>query len=246
MKTNQILKSDSRDLFGVKVRQESKTGHLNLSDLQSAYNQCRIENGWGEKTIDDVLRGKNNIERIFYLLDKQGFIKHGFPSFTNSIKPQIYGFTELVDKKGLTSVLKSLSVYRTTGRGSSRTTWCNPYIWVLVAMEMNPMLYAETVIWLTDGLIVFRNLAGDNYKLMSQAVAEKIGNEPDDFRIEAKMINEVVTGSKKTDRNTLSESELDIMSRCEKINATFIQNGIDYPERKKKLIDFVYTLRMSA
>lgn len=243
MKTNQILKSESRNLFGIHVRQESKTGHLNLSDLQKAYNQCRAEYGWSDKKIDDVLRGKDNLERIYYLLEKKGV---DFSFIDESIKPRICGFTELCENEGITKVLKSIGVYKTSGRGENKAVWCDPYIWVLVAMEMNPMLYARTVIWLSDGLITFRNLAGDNYKIMSKAVAENIGNEPEDFRIEAKMINEVVTGSKKTDRNTLSESDLDIMSKCEKINATFIQKGIDYPERKKKLTDFVSTLRISA
>ena len=46
----------------------------------------------------------------------------------------------------------------------NRSTWCNPYLWVLVAMEMNPELYAKVVVWLTDKLIINRIEAGNFYK----------------------------------------------------------------------------------
>ena len=56
MKTNIIMTSEQdRNLFGVTIRQETKTGFLNVSDLQEAYTRKRIQEGWSEKRIDHIL-----------------------------------------------------------------------------------------------------------------------------------------------------------------------------------------------
>ena len=41
MQTNVIMISEDRKLFGIKIRQETKTGFLNLSDLMQAYENQR-------------------------------------------------------------------------------------------------------------------------------------------------------------------------------------------------------------
>ena len=58
MKTNVVLKSADRNLFGLQVRQETKTGFLNLSDLQQVYNKQAEINGWSEKRINEILQQK--------------------------------------------------------------------------------------------------------------------------------------------------------------------------------------------
>lgn len=180
MKTNVIMNSPSRELFGVKIRQESKTGHLNLSDLQAAYAVAQVRHGWGRRDAYEVLNTSTNAERIFYILEKRQLVK-----------PEISGFMKSIEEQGLTKLLKSVAAYKTTGRGDNKTTWCDPYIWVLIAMELNPMLYAQTVIWLTDGLILNRIEAGDMYRGLSGAIA-RLGNP--DYVATARALNLVVFG----------------------------------------------------
>ena len=81
------------------------------------------------------------------------------------------GFIQSVEKESLIKVMKKMGAYKTMGRGENRRTMCNPYIWVLVAMELNPMLYAEVVTWLTDKLILNRIEAGDKYNVLSRAIS---------------------------------------------------------------------------
>ena len=59
-------------------------------------------------------------------------------------------------KEGIAKVLKGLGVYKTTGARENKVTFTNPYIWILLAMELNPMIYAIVVTWLTDSLIFDR------------------------------------------------------------------------------------------
>jgi len=161
MKTNITMESvKDRELFGVVIRQETKTGFMSLTDLQEAYIHARVLNGWSDKHLTEVFRDTDNIERIYYVLNEQGFIKSQFSEFM-----------EMVEEDGIIKVLKQAGAYRTTGRGENKRVMCNPYVWVLVAMELNPQLYAKVVTWLTDKLIINRIEAGNFYKTLSGALA---------------------------------------------------------------------------
>ena len=67
MKTNVTLQSTDRNLFGVTIRQETRTRFLSLTDLQIAYDNIRTKEGWSERTVDKILRNKINHERGFIL-----------------------------------------------------------------------------------------------------------------------------------------------------------------------------------
>lgn len=206
MKTNVVMRSTDRKLFGVTVRQETKTGLLNLTDLQDAYNLVRPVNGWSEKNINDILNRQTNIERIFYILESQHLVNTCFNVFTKE-----------VEKEGVIRLLKRLGAYKMSGLGARRSVACDPYIWVMVAMELNPMLYAKIMTWLTDSLILNRIEAGDFYKGFSRAIA-KFG--PDYVRI-AKALNYIVFNSHAAGiRNTATKAQLTELADLEK-NLTF-------------------------
>lgn len=202
MKTNVTLLSQSRELFGITIRQETKTGFLNLSDLQVAYDKAKAEEGWSNKIVQEVLSYMDNKERIYYILHKQGFIKSSLNEFI-----------ELVENKGITNTLKSLGVYSMKGRGSNRTTVCNPYIWMLLAMEMNPKLYGEVVTWLTDKLILNRIEAGDLYRDLSKSISKF---KDVDYGALAKALNYIVFGRHESGiRNTGTEEQLSELRNLE-------------------------------
>jgi len=212
MKTNITLLSQSRELFGVTIRQETKTGFLNLSDLQAAYNKAKAEHGWIHRDVNHVIGFKDNLERIFYVLQKQGFINCSLEQFTADAEEQ-----------GLVKTLKTFGVYKTTGRAEQRTTYCNAYIWVLIAMEMNPLLYGSVVVWLTDRLVLNRLEAGDMYKDLSKAVAQ-FPNA--DFSALAKTINNLVFGRHEYGiRNTGTEEQLKELHKIESNLAFSIDSG---------------------
>lgn len=104
------------------------------------------------------------IERIYYIIIEQIFNEVDKTTKTSFYEKDKNGkttkswfyenfkdcpsFKEYVKENGITKVLKQLHLYRMTGRGENRKVMCNPYIWVLVAMEMNPILYAKVVGWI--------------------------------------------------------------------------------------------------
>lgn len=215
MKTNVTMISEKdRNLFGVVIRQETQNGFLCLTDLQEAYTHARVLNGWSVKHIGHILNYTENIERIFYILVKQGIIedKGMYTSFYN----------ECVEN-GTVKVLKKLGVYRTTGRGAEKRVMCNPYIWVMVALDMNPQLYAEVVMWLTDKLILNRIEAGDFYKSLSAALY-KLPN-PNYSGVSIALNKKVFGRHELGIRNKASKEELAALRRLEDNIAFAINKG---------------------
>lgn len=153
--------SKDKILYGVVIRQDIKTSFMSLTGLQEAYTRKRVEMGWNDKRIENILSNKESAERIFYILKKQKYLKH----------ENLNEFMDMVESESLIKVMKWYKAYKTTGRGENRNVMCDPYIWVLVAIELNPMLYAEVTGWLNDKLILDRIGIGDKYNTLSRAVS---------------------------------------------------------------------------
>jgi hypothetical protein len=225
MKTNLILSSPDRVLFGVTIKQQSQTSFLNLSDLQDAYDSVRVQNGWTSKRIDHVTQTEDFKERSFYILEKQGLINTSFK-----------GFIEKCQKDGIVAVLKEAGAWQTTGARHTRTTWANPYIWIMVAMEMNPKIYAEAVMWLTDSLILNRIEAGNFYKDFTYQLKEKFIN-PNYAKI-ATEINKVVFGKHELGiRQMANQKDLKRLADFETLLANLLKD--DFIKSENELMNYV-------
>lgn len=75
MKTSVILSSTDRELFGVTIKQDTKSQMLSVTDLQNAYEKARWQHGWSERRIESVTTQSEFKERLFYILENQGVIK---------------------------------------------------------------------------------------------------------------------------------------------------------------------------
>lgn len=75
---------------------------------------------------------------------------------------------------------------------------------------------------------------------------EEAGKETDarHFQCENKLVNWVVTGEfKAIDEATLSNDQAELLRLVRERNAAFLLAGIDYPERKKRLLDYAMRQR---
>lgn len=225
MKTNITMRSnEDRELYGVVIKQETQTGFMSLTDLQEAYTYARVANGWSDYRIPHVFEAVQNQERIYYVLNHQGIIKTG-----------ITEFMEDISSKGITKVLKECGAYKTTGRAENKRVMCNPYIWVLVAMELNPQLYAKVITWMTDKLILNRIEAGNFCKALNSALSKF--DSPDFARV-AKELNIAIFGKHELGiRNTASEKELERLYRLEDRIAFAINYG--YVETIDEVVDVI-------
>lgn len=242
MNTNMTLSSTDRVLMGVQVRQETKTEFLNLSDLQAAYDSVKLKMGWDDRRIDRVMSTDSFKERIFYVIAEERpkelaeFL--GLEVIDNQcvITTPIGGFMERVDNQGITSVLKELGMWRTAGARETKTAWCNPYIWVLIAMEMNPYMYAKVVKWVSDTLIFNRIEAGNLYKTLTSQVARL--NDKPNYALIAITLNKKVFGRHEAGiRQLVSKTELKRLSKIEQELALFIEN--DFITSEEQLMNFI-------
>lgn len=160
MKTNVTMKSQDRNLFGVTIRQGTNPAFMSVTDLQQSYETARWQHGWSDRKIQDIVKYKDFQERLYHLLTER-----------NLIKVTIITFTEMLENEGITKTLKGLKLWKTTGRGTNKMVMCDPYIWTLLAMELNPLVYAKVVIWLTDSLIFDRIDAGNKTKPLNHAIS---------------------------------------------------------------------------
>jgi hypothetical protein len=213
MKTKVVLKSSDRDLFGVVIKQETQTSFLSVTDLQKAYEKARWAYGWSDRRVSDVMGSIDTKERVYYILKERDLVK-----------AEISVFMEMVEKEGITKVLKGLGLYKTTGRGENKTVMADPYVWMLLAMELNPMLYAKVVVWMTDTLMFDRVDAGNEFLPMNAAI-KSVCHAPDYPRF-ARAINIKVFGEHKTAmRNLASAKELRKIADIEKFITNAIKQG---------------------
>jgi len=220
MKSNIIIISEDRNLFGTKIRQQTQKGFLSLSDLQEAYTVSRVKNGWVEKNVARIMT--DNIEVLYYLLEKQGVIKIPMCSFIENI-----------EKQGFAKYMKTLGVYKTTGARDTRAVWVNPYIFVMVAMDLNPIFKAEVIGWLTDSLIINRIEAGNFYRDLSKAITRF--NNPDYISI-AKGLNWIVFNKHETGlRNLATAKQLEELKTIEGKLAFAIDMG--YIKTQEQLLE---------
>jgi hypothetical protein len=211
MKTSVLLQSTDRVLFDTTIKQDTKSQFLSLTDLQSAYETARWQYGWSDRKVSDVVQTMEFRQRLFYILENKGIIK------TN-----LSGFIEMIEKEGFVRTVKGLGIWKATGARGTNQVSCDPYVWVLIAMEMNPMIYAKVVLWLTDSLVFNRIEAGDEFMPMNAAIKTILG-APDYGRF-AKAINEKVFGHHQFGmRNLASAKELRKISDIEK----FVKNAIE-------------------
>ena len=225
MKNNVVLKSTDRNLFGITIEQNTKDYFLSVSSLQKAYDVARWQYGWSDRKVADIMQTKEFKERVFYILESKGFIKIN-----------ILGFMDMIEKEGIAKVLKGLGVYKTTGARQTKQTYCDPYIWILLALELNPMIYANVVIWLTDTLVFDRIEAGTEYMPMNSKIKEIIPNP--NYQTYAKLINKKVFGKHVAGmRNLASANELRQIADVEKQIITAID--MKWIKNEKGLIEFL-------
>lgn len=227
MKSNVILESKDRILFGITIRQDTQKEFLSLSDLQESYTIARLKNGWSDRRINDILSSNTSSERVYYILKERGFIEAG-----------IHAFMDEVQKTSLVRVMKKYGAYKTIGRGENRTTMCEKYIWIMLALELNPEIYAKVVCWIGDSLIINRIEAGDKYNDLCRACSKF---KDVDYRIIAKSLNYIIFNVHETlIRNKATQLELKELDDLQRslafsVNMGYINSFDDLHNTMKKL-----------
>lgn len=70
----------------------------------------------------------------------------------------------------ISALEKEFGVVKISGRGRGIHTWIHPYLFIDMALAINPELKLKVYEWIYDSLIKYRNESGDSYKKMTGAL----------------------------------------------------------------------------
>lgn len=118
METNITLQSKDRELFGVVIKQETKTGFLSVSDLQKAYEIARWQYGWSERRVSCAMQNDNFKKLIYHVLTEK-----------NEISIDINAYYNNINDIGMAKYLKRLNLYKSIGARDSRQVYCIDWLW---------------------------------------------------------------------------------------------------------------------
>ncbi len=80
-------------------------------------------------------------------------------------------------KEFINELEREFETVKISGRGRGHNTWVHPYLFIDLALALNPKLKIEVYKWLYDELIKYRNDSGDSYKKMVGALLLNANNK---------------------------------------------------------------------
>ena len=186
MKSNVLLQSESRELLGRNISVMSKDGFVCITEVMDVLSQKRAAMGLEPKRLDHLMSTSSFQEKMNALIKELNISK-------------------------LTDLKKYGMAYR-RGKGKDQKWFVNPYFFVMIALELDPEIYAKVILWLTDNFIENRNIAGEAYIKMCKSVSSLIKNKSelsDKIKIVAKAINFIVFNKHEDGiRNFATKNEL--------------------------------------
>jgi len=88
-------------------------------------------------------------------------------------------FSQKNVKEFVQSLENKFGKVKISGNGRGHHTWVHPYLFIDMALSINPDLKIEVYGWLYDCLLKYRNDSGDSYKKMAGAIYSRIPNKSD-------------------------------------------------------------------
>ena len=151
MKTNVVMK---RPMGQFEVLQRISDGFFDGNALLNAWKR---EHPTCKETVNDFLAQKK----------VQLFVTEMEEEFGNFTQPQKWVLAE-------TQGFKSIKYVKGKNTSKGRTkdqVWMHPYMFIKLAMWINPKFELQVIKFVYDELIKNRHLAGDNYNVLTAALA---------------------------------------------------------------------------
>lgn len=218
MKTNQIMK---RPMGQFEVQQRTQDSYFDANALLSQWNSV-----------------KGNPQRAM----SRFFESENVKSFIEALEDDLSQNAEM--QYGDIQVVREIKG-RNTAKGKTKDqVWMHPYLFIKFAMWLNPRFEVQVIKFVYDELIKNRHLAGDNYNVLTSAIATL----PDsDYKQVAVAIQWIVfnrTG--KNLRQSATQEQLREISEIEhslafSINMGFVKNNMELISLLRKMYNDKYS-----
>lgn len=91
-------------------------------------------------------------------------------------KFEVFNFNKWLQSKNVKEFLfeleKEYGTIKINSKGKNQHTWVHPFLFIKIALSINPKLEIKVYKWLYDYLIKYRNDSGDSYKKMTGSLYE--------------------------------------------------------------------------
>ena len=219
MKSNVKIKSPDREICGMTIPVMSENGFICITSAFEAMSKRREEKGLPKRRLVDIMRTSGFSDRFYELINElinRGLLKCKKLHFKGN-------HITLSD-------LRNVGLAKRTGKGSEQLWFLNPYLFFAIALEMDVDIYANVIIWMTDGLVENRNRAGDAYLKMCSSIYT-LFNDGKEFKKfiprVAKGINFIVFGNHEDNiRNSATSKQLEEIISIENAISLNIETGI--------------------
>lgn len=94
------------------------------------------------------------------------------PSFDLNIWLQSKGAKEFVSE-----LENNFGKVKINSKGKNQHTWVHPYLFIDIALAINPTFKIEVYSWIYDSLLKYRNDSGDSYKKMCGSLYDNCKNK---------------------------------------------------------------------
>jgi hypothetical protein len=218
MKTAVIMQ---RQFNGLPIRQNSKTGFLNVNDLMDCY---LTENPKSSKKVENYFRLNQTKE------------------FAETIREaELEAKNQNTHKNGdlVLPLVEPIKVIESK-RGVNGGTWVHPYLFLDFAMWLNPKFKLWAMSIIEDKLIELRNESGEKFKEMNQALKSSGATSPREYMKEASLMNKLTFGNPKGgQRNQATQDQLKMLNKLQKYNAHLIGQGMTHSARERECERFI-------
>lgn len=160
----------------------------------------------------------------------------------NDLSP--ISFNDWYNTKSTQDFVKELEsqygTIRISGRGRGVHTWVHPYLFIDLALSINPKLKIVVYSWLYDNLIQYRNDSGDSYKKMCGALYNTVSNKSTFPRLIVDIANKIKAECGVTDWQEASEKQLKLRDKIHEYIAVLsdvlknIPNIVDVATKKAR------------
>lgn len=118
-------------------------------------------------------------------------------------------------------------------KGKGHHTWMHPFLFIDLALAINPVLKIEVYKWLYDHLIQYRNYSGDSYKKMCGALLLTCSNKSNYTKEIISLAKRIKIECGIIDWQTASEKQLKLRDKIHEYIALFS----DIIRNRENLID---------
>lgn len=122
-------------------------------------------------------------------------------------------FQQKGTKEFISELEKEYGKIKISGRGRGNHTWVHPFLFIDMALAIDPKLKIEVYKWLYDSLLKYRNSSGDSYKKMSGALYINANNKVNYTNELKECARHIKQACEVKDWETATERQLELRDR---------------------------------